>query len=86
LSLFVFVSCLFWQADSSARTIYKWRDENGMVHVVDQIRMVPPEYQNQTKSIIIRGEDGSDSLSSDVDKPAEETLSPRERSGQLTHH
>jgi hypothetical protein len=80
LSLFIFVSCLFWQADSSARTIYKWRDENGMVHVVDQIRMVPPKYQDQTKSIVIRGEEGSDTVSSDLDKPAQETLSPRERS------
>jgi hypothetical protein len=86
LCLFISGSCLFFQADSSARTIYKWRDENGMVHVVDQIRMVPPEYQNQTKSIIIRGEEGSDTVSSDLDKPAEETLSPRDRSNELAHY
>jgi hypothetical protein len=86
LSLFISGSCLFWQVDSSARTIYKWHDENGMVHVVDEIRMVPQQYQNQTKSIIIRGEEGSDTVSTGLDKPAEETLSPRGRSNELAHH
>ncbi len=47
---FIFlVSPLFFSVLSSGGELYKWKDEEGIVHMTDTLSQVPPQYRNQVE-------------------------------------
>jgi hypothetical protein len=42
--LITFLNLFLIPVNSNTGTLYKWRDENGKLHIVDDINQVPQEY------------------------------------------
>ncbi len=47
--LILFVLPLFLPVPSSGGELYKWKDEEGVVHMTDTLSQVPPQYRNQVE-------------------------------------
>jgi hypothetical protein len=46
-AMLLFLFLMFQPVFSSAADLYKWADEEGVVHMTDDLSQVPPQYRNQ---------------------------------------
>lgn len=67
LTLIVSLGFLVFSINSYTGEIYKWHDEKGKLHIVDDIEKVPEKYRNQVGSIRTKEQKGSVKRSRNLD-------------------